>query len=124
MMNYSIAVIDDDTVMLDMITEVLEDNLEVSVLGFNRSEMARDFLLKPEGHNLSLIISDLNMPRYDGLQLLRDCRACGLKAPFILLTGDATKETVLAARKSGATQFLAKPFSTDDLISKVKPLLG
>ncbi|MBU3021423.1 response regulator [Aestuariibacter sp. A3R04] len=120
---YNIAVVDDDTLTLDIVTYALEDAMEVNVYGFSRSEMAREFLRSPSGRQLSLIISDQNMPQYDGLTLLKDCRAAGVNVPFILLTADATRETVIAAKKGGATQFLAKPFSTDDLIAKVKALL-
>ncbi|MBU2979510.1 response regulator [Alteromonas sp. C1M14] len=123
MSNYSIVVIDDDTVTLDIVTYALEEAFEVTVLAFSRSEMAREFLLSPAGKSLALIISDQNMPVYDGLTLLKECRGVGVDAPFILLTGDATRETVLAAKQGGATQFLAKPFASEDLVSKVKSLL-
>ena len=120
---YNIAVIDDDSLTLDIVTYALEESMDVDVFAFTRSEMAREFLVGPSGKQLSLIISDQNMPQYDGLTLLKECRSAGVNSPFILLTADATRETVIAARKGGATQFLAKPFSTDDLISKVKALV-
>ena len=120
---YNIAVIDDDSLTLDIVTYALEESMDVDVFAFTRSEMAREFLVGPSGKQLSLIISDQNMPQYDGLTLLKECRSAGVNSPFILLTADATRETVIAAKKGGATQFLAKPFSTDDLISKVKALV-
>ncbi|MEG3766192.1 response regulator [Alteromonas sp. 14N.309.X.WAT.G.H12] len=123
MSKYSIVVIDDDTVTLDIVTYALEDALDTTVYAFNRSEMAREFLLNNASDKLSLIISDQNMPQYDGLTLLRDCRHAGIATPFILLTADATRDTVIAAKKGGATQFLAKPFVSDDLVDKVKSLL-
>ena len=85
--------------------------------------MAHDFLVNQPQDNLSLIISDQNMPQYDGLTLLKACREAGLKTPFILLTADATRDTVIAAKKGGATQFLAKPFTTENLVQKVKQLV-
>lgn len=124
MSKYSIVVIDDDTVTLDIVTYALEDALDATVYAFSRSEMAREFLLNNAADKLSLIISDQNMPQYDGLTLLRDCRNAGMTTPFILLTADATRSTVIAAKRGGATQFLAKPFVSDDLIEKVKSLLN
>lgn len=120
---YNIAVIDDDSLTLDIVTYALEESMDVDLFAFSRSEMAREFLLSPSGKQLSLIISDQNMPQYDGLTLLKECRSAGVNSPFILLTADATRETVIAAKKGGATQFLAKPFTTEDLIGKVKALL-
>ncbi len=123
MANYTIVVVDDDTITLDIITYALEEGLEANVIAFSRSEMAYDFLVNQPQDNLSLIISDQNMPQYDGLTLLRACREKGLKTPFVLLTGEATRDTVLAAKKGGATTFLAKPFETEHLIQKVKQLV-
>ena len=123
MAEYIIAVIDDDTITLDIVTYALEEELGANVFAFSRSEMAHDFLVNQPQDNLSLIISDQNMPQYDGLTLLKACREAGLKTPFILLTADATRDTVIAAKKGGATQFLAKPFTTENLVQKVKQLV-
>ena len=83
MAEYTIAVIDDDTITLDIVTYALEEELGANVFAFSRSEMAHDFLVNQPQDNLSLIISDQNMPQYDGLTLLKACREAGLKTPFI-----------------------------------------
>lgn len=124
MSQYAIVVVDDDTVTLDIVTYALEEAFDATVFAFSRSEMAREFILNNAQEKLSLIISDQNMPQYDGLTLLSDCRKAGLKTPFVLLTADATRSTVIAAKKGGATQFFAKPFASDDLVDKVKSLLN
>ena len=120
---YTIVVVDDDTITLDIITFALEDGLQANVIAFSRSEMAYDFLINQSPDNLSLIISDQNMPQYNGLELLKACSEKGLQTPFVLLTGEATRDTVMAAKKGGATTFLAKPFETEHLIQKVKQLV-
>lgn len=123
MAEYTIVVVDDDTISLDIVTYTLEEHLEANVIAFSRSEMAYDFLMNQPQDNLSLIISDKNMPQYNGLDILKACRNKGLRTPFVLLTGDATRETVLAAKKGGATTCMAKPFSTEQLVEKVKQLV-
>lgn len=119
----SVVVIDDDMITQELITEALEQRLGVDVYSFNRSKQARDFLLQQSNASVSLIISDQMMPDYNGLDLLTACRQSGLTTPFLLLTSDATRETVIKARKLGASQFVAKPFSVDDLMEKVSALL-
>ncbi|WP_218354654.1 response regulator [Alteromonas lipotrueiana] len=119
----SIVVVDDDAITQEIITVALEDNLGVQVHSFTQSKVAREFLLKQNDDSISLIISDQMMPDYDGISLLKMCRKKGMQLPFLLLTADATRETVLEARRCGATQFVAKPFKVEDLLAKVNQLL-
>lgn len=119
----SVVVIDDDRITAELITEALEQQLGVDVYSFNRSKQARDFLLQQTNATVSFIISDQMMPDFNGLDLLQACRQAGLTVPFLLLTSDATRDTVMKARQYGASQFVAKPFTVDNLLDKVRALL-
>ena len=119
-----VAVVDDDTVTLKMVSHILETELHAEVFSFKSSSFARDFISMQSPDTLNLIISDQNMPDYDGLSLLEYSNNLGLAIPFILLTGDATKECVAKARKAGVTTFIAKPFTTGDLVDKVKSIVA
>lgn len=65
------------------------------------------------------VISDLNMPGIDGIELLRQVKARTLKAgrdvPFILVTAYGTVANAVAATKEGAFDYVAKPFNNDEL---------
>lgn len=91
----SVVVIDDDRITAELITEALEQQLGVDVYSFNRSKQARDFLLQQTNATVSFIISDQMMPDFNGLDLLQACRQAGLTVPFLLLTSDATRDTVM-----------------------------
>ena len=119
----SVVVIDDDCITAELITDALEQQLGVDVYSFNRSKQARDFLLQQSNATISLIISDQMMPDYNGLDLLQVCRQAQLTVPFLLLTSDATRDTVIRARQLGASQFVAKPFEVDNLLEKVRALI-
>ncbi|WP_137166053.1 response regulator [Salinimonas lutimaris] len=119
----SVVVIDDDRITAELITDALEQQLGVDVYSFNRSKQARDFLLQQTNATVSLIISDQMMPDFNGLDLLQACRQAGLTVPFLLLTSDATRDTVIKARQHGASQFVAKPFAVNNLLDKVRALL-
>ena len=71
-------------------------------------------LLRTE--SFDLIFSDVVMPGKDGLALLKDLKASGLKTPVILISGQANIEMAVRAVKIGAFDFLEKPLSTDKLL--------
>lgn len=116
----SIAVIEDDLVTLDLITDALENRIGATVYPFSRSKIARDFLLQQTPDSLHLIISDQIMPEYDGLTLLKTCHAARLQIPFLLITADPNKNVVMEARKLGVSGFLAKPLNMEELTNKAK----
>jgi len=66
--------------------------------------------------NVALIISDLRMPRMDGLAFLRQVREEYGDLPFIVMTAYATVETALEAMKLGAADYLLKPFQNDTVL--------
>ena len=62
-----------------------------------------------------LLLTDLRMPEMDGMEMLRRAREIDPQMPVVLLTAHATLESAVAAVKAGAFDYLAKPFSIDQL---------
>src|ERR1022692_2372380 len=73
---------------------------------------------------ISLVLLDLRMPRRDGLETLREMRNAGRHQPVIMLSGAATTTNVVQAIKAGATDFLAKPISHEDLSMAIRSALN
>lgn len=71
-----------------------------------------------------LIVSDWNMPGMNGLELLQAVRTYHPHMPFLMLTGHADQELVLAARAARVNGYIVKPFSTEQLRSKIAVTLG
>lgn len=73
-----------------------------------------------------LVISDYNMPKMDGLALLRAVRAHPpiAQTAFIMLTGRADKELVQRAVQFGVNNYLVKPFTAADLKGKIEQVFG
>lgn len=67
-----------------------------------------------------LILSDLRLPDHDGLELLNWITQKGLSIPFIVMTSYAEVQNAVLAMKSGATDYIAKPFHPDILLEKIK----
>jgi two-component system chemotaxis response regulator CheY len=85
-------------------------------------EALRHLIIKP----VQLVISDYNMPKLDGLNLLRAIRTHEpiKKTAFIMLTGRADKELVQKAVQHGVNNYLVKPFTIATLKEKIEAVFG
>jgi DNA-binding NtrC family response regulator len=75
------------------------------------------------GQPFDLILSDVVMPRRDGLLLLEDLKSAGISAPVVMMSGQAHIEMAIRATRLGALDFLEKPLSTDKLLVTVENAL-
>ncbi len=84
-----------------------------------------DALAKLTGQELSLILTDLNMPNMDGLELTRRVRKLAdyKFVPVVLLTTETHPEKKLEGKAAGATAWLVKPFNPDQLLALVKKVI-
>jgi two-component system chemotaxis response regulator CheY len=84
-----------------------------------------DALAKLTGQELSLILTDLNMPNMDGLELTRRVRKLANYkfVPVVLLTTESHPEKKLEGKAAGATAWLVKPFNPDQLLAVVKKVI-
>ena len=116
----SLLVADDEPDMLRFLKSQLSANYRVieAVDGQQAIEKAAQFL--PD-----IILLDMMMPEKDGLQACREIRdrTPTQSIPIILLTARADEETKLASLSAGASDFLAKPFSTTELHVRIKNLV-
>ena len=70
-----------------------------------------------------LILSDVVMPKRDGIALLEDLKTNGVTAPVVMMSGQAHIEMAVKATRLGALDFLEKPLSTDKLLLTVENAL-
>jgi two-component system, NtrC family, nitrogen regulation response regulator NtrX len=69
-----------------------------------------------QGQQFDLILSDVVMPKRDGLALLEDLKNAGVAAPVVMMSGQAHIEMAVRATRLGALDFLEKPLSTEKLL--------
>jgi len=84
----------------------------------------KDALAKIGAEKFDMIITDLNMPNLDGIQLIAAVRklpGCSF-VPILMLTTESQAEKKDAGRKVGATGWIVKPFNADQLIAVVQKL--
>lgn len=116
-----ILVVDDFSTMRRIVKTCLKQ------LGFENITEAEDgqiALSKLQSQEFKLIISDWNMPNMMGIDLLKAVRATeNLKAiPFLMVTAEAQKENVIEAAKAGVSNYIVKPFTSDQLQGKLEAL--
>lgn len=86
----------------------------------------KDALTKVSGATIDMVITDLNMPNMDGIQLIRELRKLpAFKfVPIIMLTTESQADRKQAGKDAGATGWIVKPFKPEQLIGVIKKVLG
>lgn len=86
----------------------------------------RDALNKLNGVKVNMIVTDLNMPNMDGIELIRNVRANGDNkfVPIIMLTTESQNEKKAEGKTAGATGWIVKPFKQEQLLAVIKKVLG
>jgi DNA-binding response OmpR family regulator len=116
-----IIVIDDDPLFRNLIVSMLRKDFFVSVA----SEGSEGYYKAIE-HPPDVAVIDVQMPGWDGLKTLKAFRAHQLLSPTLvmMLTADASRETVVAAIQGGAHDYVIKTkFSREEFLSKLQRLL-
>ena len=118
----TILIVDDSKAIRQSISFVLEQN-EYQVI---EAEDGLDALEKLEGESADLIITDINMPNMNGIELIGEVRAQdGYKfVPILVLTTESQTSVMDQGKAAGATGWIVKPFSTDKLLAAVRKVLG
>lgn len=114
-----VLVADDQPTFRSMLKKMLKDMKidQVFEAGSGREALR---LIDSAPDIVDMILCDWNMPGMSGVELLRQVRSVGLNVPFLLITGRADRESVIAARDAGVTAFIAKPFSSTQLEAKMR----
>ncbi|HVO59710.1 MAG TPA: sigma-54 dependent transcriptional regulator [Terriglobales bacterium] len=107
----NLVIIDDERSVREACREVAQS------LGFNAfvAESAEHGYRIIESHSADAVLLDLKLPGADGVQALQQIKACRPDAVVIVVTGYATVQSAVQAMKSGAYDYVTKPFSLEEL---------
>lgn len=107
----SILIVDDEKNYLVVLKELLsEENYEVIT-----AENALQALEIFKESDLDLVLTDMRMPKIDGIELLESIRSINNEIPVIIMTAYATVEKAVKAMKKGAFDYVTKPFQNEEL---------
>lgn len=111
-----IFVVDDDRFVLESVSTLLTE-FGFSVRAFsNGQEAVRQFVMEP----VDLVLTDINMPIMDGLELLEKIRFLDKETPVVLMTAYADLDVAVKAIQKGAFDFIIKPYRPPALIHTVE----
>ena len=113
-----ILIVEDEYPLADAIQEILKRNnytSDIETDGENGLNAALTNIY-------DLIILDLMLPKIDGLNILKELRTNNITTPVIILTAKSTTEDIITGLDSGADDYLAKPFNTNELLARIRAL--
>jgi DNA-binding NtrC family response regulator len=116
-MRGKLLIIDDDRVFCTMLTRFFGEKYDVS--GFSDPEDAVRFVRE---NAVDVVLTDLSMPKVDGLDVLRTVKTAYPDTDVIMMTAYAKVDTAVEAMKQGAYDYIVKPFTTDELALHLKNL--
>ncbi len=111
-----VLVVDDETDVLKALTQTLEIEGINTLTATNGQEALA--LVQPGW--AGIVLTDINMPVMDGMELIRQLRTVDPDLPVIMLTGHGDVSIAVEAMRNGAYDFLEKPFATDVLLETVQ----
>ncbi|HEX2982059.1 MAG TPA: response regulator [Ignavibacteriales bacterium] len=121
-MSKTIITVDDSASIRQMVNFTLQE------AGYTVIEAGdgKDALEKVNGSAVDLVITDLNMPNMDGIELIKSLRSSqNYKfVPIIMLTTESQETKKKEGKDAGATGWIVKPFKPDQLLSVIKKVLG
>lgn len=118
-----VLIVDDTTTSRMLIVDGLHELGIKNIAQAADGEQALKHMMTTPAH---LVISDFNMPKLDGLGLLRALRQNGptQKTPFIMLTGKGDKELLQKAMQLGINNYIPKPFTVPALKTALEAVVG
>jgi DNA-binding NtrC family response regulator len=116
-----IIVVDDEENVLSSVKKVINSKYpEYELELVNSPEIALESI---KAANFQLVLTDLMMPGIDGLELIKKIRTSDPHLKIIMMTGYATMKTALLAMREGASKYISKPFTRDELINAISSVL-
>jgi len=115
----TVFVIDDD----DMVRAAIQGMLKSVGLQSQTYATAQDFLRSQRPDGPSCLVLDVRLPGINGLDFQRQLADAGLRIPIIFITGHGDIPMSVKAMKSGAIEFLTKPFRDQDLLDAIHQAL-
>ena len=116
----TVFIIDDDS----GVRESIKDLVESVGLHAESFATAQEFLSSERRDGPSCLVLDIRLPGISGLDLQHELKRAGIKIPIIFISGHADIPMSVRAMKSGAVEFLTKPFRDQDLLDVIQRALS
>ncbi len=119
MIQASVLIVDDEPSVRQTLSEWMrKKNFRVF-----EAEGGRQAMEMIQRDDPDIVISDVIMPGMDGIQLLKAAKAVKADIPFLMISGYPSRSTVVDIMKYGASDYLPKPFTPEELVNRVSRTL-
>jgi len=120
-LSMNVLIVDDFATMRRILRNILKQLEFTNIFEADDGTTALEVL---EKQKIDLIISDWNMPKMTGLDLLKVVRSNSeLKSiPFLMVTAEAQKKNVIDAVQAGVSNYIVKPFTADQIMEKLEKI--
>lgn len=119
-MEHRILVVDDEKEIRDFLYKALT---RLGPFHVELAESGEEALQKLEEGSFNLVLTDLKMPKMDGLQLMTEIARSKPEILTIMMTGHGSIDSALEAMKRGASDYITKPLNLDEIILRLKKVL-
>lgn len=118
-----ILIVDDFSTMRRIVKNILRQ------LGYNNVVEADDgttALVKLKAEKIDFVVTDWNMPKMSGMELLKEIRGTDSMKdiPVLMVTAEALQENIVAAIKAGVSNYVVKPFDAATMADKIDKIFG
>jgi two-component system chemotaxis response regulator CheY len=119
-MALNVLIVDDSAAIRKILERVLR-HTDLQLGDVIEAGDGKEALAKLQGANIGLILSDINMPNMDGLELLQHVKANAewKTVPIIMVTTEGSQDKVMQAIQLGASGYIRKPFTADQIKEKL-----
>jgi two-component system chemotaxis response regulator CheY len=119
-----VLIVDDSSAIRKILQRVLQQT-DIAIGSIHEAADGVQALAVLKDKTIGLIFSDINMPNMDGLQLLGELRASSVwkTIPVLMITTEGSQSRVLEALDLGASGYVRKPFTLDQIKDKLVELL-
>ena len=115
-----VLVVDDEAVVRKAMERILaREGMEVETCPSGYAAIQR-----MQEREFDLVVTDLKMPGMNGMEVLRTVKILQPEVPVIIITGYATVDTAVEAMRNGASDYIAKPFTPEQIVEKVRKALA
>jgi two-component system, chemotaxis family, chemotaxis protein CheY len=123
-MDSDVLVVDDSAAIRKILTRVLRQT-GMAIQTIHEAGDGQEALAVMAQHRIDLVLSDINMPKMDGLQLLASLKASPQwqRIPVVMITTEGGETKVAEAVRLGAAGYVRKPFTADQIKEKLVGIL-
>ncbi len=118
----NILVADDHAIVRKGLVQVLRE--EFSFASIDEAANSAEIFEKTKGKTWDIILLDISMPGRNGVEVLKQLRADGIKAPILMLSMHPEEQYAIRVLKAGASGFLTKESATEELVAAVHKVLS